>query len=311
MKGLFQKFLLSFILLALALPSCSSSSKKSETPVKADGVDSQVESAPVADSSAPEVSSSQATADPDQAPGTTTSLPAAPPLMTAPSESGSKKYAALSLAVRAGKSESVHAELIKILGSNPNDAEALNTAALYYIRSGQYGAARLLLSRALEKNPNEAALYTNFGVIDLGEGEMTSAITNFKKALHVDPQSVEASANLGAIYSAAGDHLKAFPLLQLAYSKNHSSLVLANDYAVSLRFAKNYDEAAKVYDEALRANPRDANTYLNYAILLIDYMNKPKDGLALVYKLKFLETDRKDILARANALEKKAKSEMK
>jgi hypothetical protein len=39
-------------------------------------------------------------------------------------------------------------------------------------------------------------------------------------------------------------------------------------------------------------------------------MNKPKDGLNLVYKVKFLETDRKDVLARANALEKKAKSKL-
>jgi hypothetical protein len=45
--------------------------------------------------------------------------------------------------------------------------------------------------------------------------------------------------------------------------------------------------------------------------LLIDYMNKPKDGLVLVNKIKFLENDKKEIISRANTLEKKAKSGIK
>jgi len=53
------------------------------------------------------------------------------------------------------------------------------------------------------------------------------------------------------------------------------------------------------------------NIHLNYAILLIDYLNKPKEGLAVVTKVKFLESDRKDVLDRANELEKKARSGIK
>jgi Tfp pilus assembly protein PilF len=108
-----------------------------------------------------------------------------------------------------------------------------------------------------------------------------------------------------------GDYARARPLLERAYRANKSNLAVANSYAISLRAAKDFQGAKRVYDEAMKHNSRDVALLLNYSILLIEFMNKPKDGMDLLYRVKFIETERKDVLAKVNALEKKAKSELK
>jgi tetratricopeptide (TPR) repeat protein len=146
--------------------------------------------------------------------------------------------------------------------------------------------------------------------MNLAQDEPGAAIANFKKALSINPKHVEASENLGALYVAGGDYGRALPLLETAYRAKRSASSGVN-YAIALRNAKKYPEAEQVYQDVIKSSPRDVNAQLNYALLLIDYMSKPKDGLALVYKVKFLETEKRDVVALSNVLEQKAKGEPK
>lgn len=236
---------------------------------------------------------------------------ATPPAAAQEKPKSGDGYSTLRTAVRSGNAELIRQEAGKILSASPNDPVALNTLALYYFRKNKMGAAKLLISRAFEKNPDVASLYNNLGVIELAEGDTTNAISNFKKALRLDNRHAAASGNLGSLLVGGGEFGKSQVLLETAYRANRRNYAIANNYAITLRASKDYSKAAKIYDEVVKANPRDVNALLNYSILLIDFMNKPKDGLALVYKLKFLETENRDIIARANALEKKAKAEIK
>jgi Flp pilus assembly protein TadD len=223
-----------------------------------------------------------------------------------------KKYAALAQAVRSGRSGGILEEAAKILSADQHDTVALNSLALYHLRKGRLGAAKLLLNRAFEKNQKSAALYNNLGVVLEEQGDPQGALSNFKKALRVDDHHAQALGNLGSLYVQAGDYSKAQPLLEQAYRLLRSTNTgVATNYAIVLRANKDFEGAKRVYDELLKANSKDVEALLNYSILLIDFMNKPKDGLALVYKVKFLETERTDILDRANALEKKARSGLK
>jgi Flp pilus assembly protein TadD len=239
------------------------------------------------------------------------SIPAAAPVSAPEKAKGGDNYQSLRAAVRGGNAEQIREESGKILSATPSDPVALNTLALYYFRKNKLGAAKLLIARAFEKNPDVASLYNNLGVIELSEGDSTAAIGNFKKALRLDNRHAAASGNLGSILVGGGEYGKSQVLLETAYRANRTNYAIANNYAISLRANKDYSKAARIYDEVVKASPRDVNALLNYSILLIDFMNKPKDGLALVYKLKFLETENRDIIARANALEKKAKAEIK
>lgn len=278
---------------ALALSGCGSSAKKSEssTPIGA-GVKAESE---VVDS------------------GKETSEPDVPSLRSA--EDGSSrsapleaKYKPLDQAIRSGRSKAITDEAARILGANPYDAVALNALALLHLTKNQTGASKLLLNKALERNPPNAAIYNNLGVAFSLENDDAAALVNFKKSLKADPSNTETLGNLGSLYMKGGDSTRALPLLEQAYKANKANLSVANNYAIALRQSGDLDGASRLYDEILKADSKNLNALVNDAILLIDFLNKPKDGLTLVYKIKFLETDRKDVVARANALEKKAKA---
>lgn len=222
-----------------------------------------------------------------------------------------KKYQPLSDALRNGQMNLVTQEAAKILGQNSNDPVALNAVAMSLHKQGRLGAAKFLLEKALEKNPNNPSILNNIAMIQVAEGDVNSGLLTLKQAYRANDRNPEVAGNLGSLYVQGGDYAKALPLLETAYRGNKVSAAVANNYAIALRAAGQYDKAAKIYDQLVKQNSRDVNAHLNYAILLIDYMNKPKEGLALATKVKFLESDRKEVLDRANALEKKARSEIK
>ncbi|MES2963696.1 MAG: tetratricopeptide repeat protein [Bdellovibrionota bacterium] len=287
-----------YILLALAssLAACSLQSRKPE-PSTSEGMAKQAGA---------DIDEMVAEDGGESSGGNSSSGQIAPP--TGESVTGEAKYQALSQALRAGRGRAIVEEAAKILGTNSTDPVALNALALDHLRQGRTGAARLLLVRALEKNPTNPSLLNNMAVIDLQENEQGAAIAGFKKALKEDDSHPQASANLGSIYVRGGDFARAVSLLESPYRSGKLNAAAINAYAVALRANGDLDRAKRIYEDLIKRDARDVAAHLNLAVLLIDFMNKPKDGLALVYKVKFLETDRRDVQAKANALEKKAKA---
>ncbi|RYZ71867.1 MAG: tetratricopeptide repeat protein [Proteobacteria bacterium] len=286
MKQILKASLVGFLMAGLAV-GCGSSKKKSDSSASADVADVQLAD----DGSEADVPSLKDGTDANDQ-----------------SSKLDPKYRPLAQALRAGKSKLITEQAAKILGTNSNDPVALNALALVYIKRGQTGAAKLLLGRAFEKTPNSAALHNNYGVVQMQEDDGPGAISSFKKALRQEPTHQQALGNLGSVYMKGGDVTRALPLLEQSYKANKLNSGIANNYAIALRQSGDLAGASKLYEDLIKANAKDVYAHLNYAILLIDFMNKPKDGLTLVYKIKFLETEKKDVLARANALEKKAKA---
>lgn len=216
------------------------------------------------------------------------------------------KYEALSQALRSGRTQAVQEEASKILVGHPEDVTALNALAMWNYKQGKLGAAKLLLARAIEKGEPNAAVLNNFGLMLLAEGDELLAAEQFKKAIRLDERHAEANANLGAHYAKGGDWKRALPRLETAYKAGRMETAIANNYAISLRALGELDKSKSIFEEAMKRNNKDAILLLNYAALLIESMNRPKEGLPLVYRVKFLETERKDVLTRANQLERRA-----
>ena len=219
-----------------------------------------------------------------------------------------KKYEPLTQALRSGQSEQISHEAATLLSSNPNDPIALNALGMSYFKRGKLGAAKLLITRAFERNPPSAALHNNLGIILLGEGEEGAALGNFKRALKLDQDHPEALGNLGSMYLHGGDVGKALPLLTRAHDLNGKNVTFANNYALALRMSGKFEAAAKIYDEVLKVEPRHVQALVNYAILLVDYLRRPKDGLSYIDRAKVLEIESKELKARINELENKARS---
>ncbi len=228
-----------------------------------------------------------------------------------PARSVDKKYQPLSTAVRSGQHDAVVAEASKILATNGSDPVALNAVAMSLYRQGRLGAAKFLLDKAFEKNQKEGSILNNLALIQIAENDSAGALSTLKRAYRLNDSNPEIQGNLGSLYVQGGDYNRALPLLENAFSANKNSASIANNYAIALRATNNLSRAEKIYSELIKQNPRDVTLHLNYAILLVEYMNKPKEGLAVATKVKFLESERKDVLDRANELEKKARSGIK
>jgi len=227
------------------------------------------------------------------------------PMAKADPKAQAANYAALA---KSNRFEQIRDEATRDLSAHGNSAAALNALALIYYKKNQLGAARIVLERALEKNPNSAQTLTNLAVLDLAEKEPAHALANLKKSYQIDDRNIETLSLLGSAYLQNHDYAKALGPLEQSYKNNKSNPQVANNYAIVLTKNKAYDQAQKVYDEILVQNSRDPAILLNYAGLLVDYLNKPKEALNLVYKVKFLENDKKDIVDMANRIEKKAKN---
>jgi len=233
------------------------------------------------------------------------------PVASVANNESKKDYQALMQAHRNRRDDQVVAEASRILQADPNDITALNALAMQQFRRGRVGAAKLLLNRGLERSPNNASLLNNLAVIQISESESRLAMQTLKRAFRSDDKNPHVLANLGSLYVQGGDYVKALPLLEQAYGKLESQTSLSLNYAIALSATKSFERAARIYEEILKSSSRDVEAHLAYGALLIEQMGKYKEGLAHVTRVKFLETERKDILDRANELEKRARNEIK
>lgn len=216
------------------------------------------------------------------------------------------RHAALSQALRSGKTPAVNEEAARVLVAHPDDVITLNALAMWNYKQGKIGAAKLLLARAIEKGEPSAAVLSNYGLMLYAEGDELAAAEQYKKAIRLDERHAEANANLGSHYARGGDWRKALPRLEIAWKAGRMDSAIANNYALALKAEGEPEKARRVFEEAVQRNNKDPILLLNYAALLIETLNRPKEGLPLVYRVKFLETDKKEILTRANQLERRA-----
>lgn len=259
----------------------------------------------------PDISDMQIDSTKEQSPAAGSS--SKPESSTTPARAETAKTQASNYAVlaKSNRYDQIKDEATRNLAVNAADTSALNALALSYYKKNKLGAARIILDRALEKNPNYPQTLTNLAVIDLAESEPGHALANLKKSMKLDDRNPETLALIGSIYLQNKDFAKALLPLEQSYKRDKSNYQLANNYAIALTKNKSYDQAQKVYEEIMVQNSRDPVILLNYANLLVDYLNKPKDALNLVYKAKFIETEKKEIVDLANKIEKKAKSTLK
>lgn len=220
------------------------------------------------------------------------------------------KYRPFLIAYKKDQEKALTEEAAQVLSKNPHDLFALNGLAIYHYQKGRVGAAKFFLGKALEKEKGSASLFNNLAVILMSEGEFGEALLNLKSAYKIEDRNPYVLANLGSYYLVSGDSVKALPLLEQANRKMPSNSFVANNFAVAQMESKNFPKAKEILEGVLDKDSKNVDAMINYSILLIEYLNQPKDGLSYVYKVKFLETDRQDVLSRANALEKLAKSRL-
>jgi Flp pilus assembly protein TadD len=209
----------------------------------------------------------------------------------APPEPKDPRYDALNSAVAANNEDKIRNISVELLQNNSKDVKAMNALAMYHFKKGNHEATQLLLNKILAINPKSSTAYNNLGMISLARGEKRDAIENFKKAIEFDSDNYAAGINLGSIYLKEKDYSKAVLALENAVSDRKADVNSMNNYAIALAATGKPQDAERIYQDILKDSPSNKNVMLNLAIVLIEKLNKPSDGLDLLNRLKFVGVD--------------------
>lgn len=183
-------------------------------------------------------------------------------------------------------------------------------SAMEEFKKGHFEIAEANINKAIKEQPNKTEHYHNLGLIHLAKNEQREAIRAFRKGLQLNPQDAAIASQLGAIFTKEKDYVKAEIALEIPVQKGSKDPNVLNNYAIVLTANKKTDEAEKIYEKILRANPGSRDIMLNYSIFLIDQKQKYKQGLDLLNRLKFVgaQPEARNII---NALENRAKAGLK
>lgn len=201
-------------------------------------------------------------------------------------------------------------EAAEALAKDSKDLKILNGLGIYYLENKKPGLAKILFNRALDAHPDAPAVHNNLGVMYLQQGEVRKGLESLRRSL-TDKRYRMGALNLSSIYLKHKDYQRAVGPLDDAYDDVKSDLrrgdefavAIANNYAVSLMGTDSNSGAKKIFEAILGSGSRDAEVHLNYAILLVDLMDKKIDGQKILSKIQFMTEDR-NILKRAAELEK-------
>lgn len=252
-----------YFILMLVLSACSSEPKKSDS-----------------ESSQPVPLAFDSEAVPDAKPiEVVTPTTAAPPAKVA--------VDALDDAIKTQSDDKIYRQASILLMQNPQDVKALNALALYHYKKGRFTTAKYFFGKALQVKES-SEIYNNLGVVHLALGERKEAVLAFRQALNLNSKDGAAAANLGSILIAADSAPKALSVLQTAHDQGYRDFRVLNNYAIALAAQGKGDQAEGLYEKAIKDQSQNRELLFNYAVLLIDNLKKPKEGLDILNRLKFV-----------------------
>lgn len=163
----------------------------------------------------------------------------------------------------------------KALSSSPNNSEALELLAIYYLYESESVERSIpLFVKAITLNPRDQnnfegniSLYINLGNIYLRADLLVEAEALFKKALELSPgmKSLDALTLLGYLYYVKGDFDKSFVFRKQQLALTPDDFGAINEYAGVNYAAGNFDEAEKYYRKLMtKINSGFEETHRSY-----------------------------------------------
>lgn len=152
-----------------------------------------------------------------------------------------------------------------VLGSAPQNPDALNVLALTRQRLGDFDEAIGLLQQLRQAQPaNTLAIY-NLAVAFHEAGDLDAAVRTYRDVLKLSPEDADVHYNLGVVQAVLGK-------LDLAVQSYRRALKIAPDFASAhnnlgnaLRAQGHLKAAAESYRAACKADPRSAEAHVNLA----------------------------------------------
>jgi len=135
-------------------------------------------------------------------------------------------------------------------------------AARLNLKQGKLRIALDDLSAASKINPRSAVVRSGLGEVYLMQGNLRLAKKEFDEALRLDSELASAHFNLANVLRELGKHDEAIEEYKrvAVISPKYPDMALEHGYTLFLK--KQYLDALKMYEEAIRENPKDDRLYV-------------------------------------------------
>lgn len=208
----------------------------------------------------------------------------------------SQKEAKMNLAFKTKSRNGFTRWVAQVLSEDEKNFNALNKLGVYHLDKGRFVLARIIFERALKIHPKKPELHHNLGMVALKEKQKQEAVLAFEKSLKYNRNYIPSLLSLSSLYMESRD-LKALPLLEKAYDQSEESrnwFKVANNYAVSLAWAKEFKQARKVYRKIQRKNKATSLSLINYAMLLMEQFEDYSEAQEVLEQADFLAQNKRD-----------------
>lgn len=129
--------------------------------------------------------------------------------------------------------------------------------------------AQALLERAVRIAPGDAQAHYNYGCTIQAQGDFPRAISHYEATLRLDPAHTGAMNNLSDLYRRRGRAEEGWALMERYRAAGVPVAGLEIRLAKLAMDTKRFDEAAKWFAAAERAQPSDAGVQFEYSMLTL------------------------------------------
>ena len=178
--------------------------------------------------------------------------------------------------------------------------------------------AEKLYRETLKINPNHVDARNNLGIIFQALGEFQKAVDCFQKVIQIQPDRVDdAHVGLGLVFKELGEHQKAMSCYEKAIEIDPNYAGAYDNLGNILVILKKFNEAIKIYQQALRLKPGDK--FISHVLSALfgnttktapkEYVVKLFDNFADSFDKKLTEKLKYRVLEKLVALLKKTTSQ--
>lgn len=158
----------------------------------------------------------------------------------------------------------------RILGTQPDNPDALHLLGLVKAASGEYAEAATRIARAAALHPEVPAFHYNLGTVLEATGELGAAEAAYRRAVDIAPDHMQAHFNLGVILQRHGRLGEAVACFTRAIEIDPSHLQPHLNLANILAERGEKEAAAARYRRALELAPEDAGAHYGLANIARD-----------------------------------------
>ena len=177
-------------------------------------------------------------------------------------------------------------ELSRVLAVDNDNIVAYTILALVYMQGSEKNksrldVAKLLLEEGKKRNDKYPPLYNAWGLLHMKKNNVGEALKMFRQAVEMDPNMVEARLNVGQIVLSFRKYQEAEENFRFVLNKK--DILKEERYdatvglGVALRGQKKIDDAAGLYEEAMKMQPERGDAYYNMGLLWKDFKTNSDD----------------------------------